>query len=467
MTRLSKGTMAMLAAAAVALASLCPPSTGVVVASQGAEAIVRTEWRDYAGTPQATRYSPLAEIRPANIRSLRVAWRWPSADRAQEASNPILRTGRYEDTPLMANGVLYTVTGLGLIAALDPGTGEALWLYDPETYRDGRPVPIGFLNRGLAYWTDGSAERLFFGAGNADLISIDARTGKPDGAFGNGGRVNLALRIRHAVRARTFAGKRPLIAGNVVIVGNAVSSLNKEAPPGDVQAYDVRTGRLLWTFHVVPRPGEIGYETWLEGSAEYSGKATPWVGMAYDPELDYVYIPTATATNDYYGGHRPGDNLFAESLICLEAKTGKRVWHFQAIHHGLWDYDLASIPVLGDITVDGRRIKAVMQVSKQAFTYVFDRKTGEPVWPIEERPVPQSTVDGERTSPTQPFPTKPPAFDLQGAVEDNLIDLTPALRAQALAELNQFEHGPLFTPPSIPRLASSTFRPLRSPRCSG
>ena len=252
-------------------------------------------------------------------------------------------------------------------------------------------------------------------------------------AFGTAGRVDTTLRIRGAIRATNFAAKRAVIAGDVVVVGSAVGGrATTEVPPGDVQGFDVRTGKLLWTFHTVPRPGEFGYETWLNGSAESSGKATVWVGMAYDPDLDYVYLPTATASNDYYGGHRPGDNLFAESLVCLEAKTGRRVWHFQAIHHGLWDYDLASVPVLGEITVDGRRIKAVMQVSKQAFTYVFDRETGEPVWPIEERPASRGDVPGEWYSPTQPFPTKPPPFDLQGAVEENLIDFTPALRAQAL-----------------------------------
>jgi quinoprotein glucose dehydrogenase len=213
----------------------------------------------------------------------------------------------------------------------------------------------------------------------------------------------------------------------------------------------VRTGKRLWTFHTIPTPGEFGIDTWLDDSAEYTGSTNVWGGGVYDPELDYIYLPTSTPTNNYYGGHRLGDNLFAESLVCVEAKTGKRVWHFQAVHHGLWDYDFPTHPILGDITVNGRRIKAVIQVSKQAFTYVFDRRTGQPVWPIEERPVPPSTTPGERTSRTQPFPTKPPAFDLQGATEDNLIDFTPQLRKRAVEQLQALEHGPLFTPISSMR----------------
>jgi quinoprotein glucose dehydrogenase len=218
-----------------------------------------------------------------------------------------------------------------------------------------------------------------------------------------------------------------------------------------VHAFDVRTGKRLWTFHVIPKPGEIGYDTWSANSAEYTGSGNVWSSGVYDPELDYVYLPTSTPTNNYYGGHRPGNNLFAESLVCVEAKTGKRVWHFQAVHHGIWDYDFPTHPILGEITVNGRRIKAVIQISKQAFTYVFDRKTGEPVWPIEERPVPRSTVPGEQTSPTQPFPTRPPPFDLQGSTEENLMDFTPELRQRALDQLKAFEHGPLFTPFSLPR----------------
>ena len=416
-----------------------------VSAQQGTE---NGQWRYYSGTVGGTKYSPLQQVDKTNLKDLRVVWRWESADRALQRSNPLWRAARNEETPLMIDGTLYTVTGLGLVAALDPGTGRTRWVYDPETYKAGIPNNGGFLQRGMAYWTDGKAERLLVGTADAYLLSVDARTGKPDPAFGEGGKVDLTVGIHDAVRATNLTARRPLVAGNVIVVGSSITDqvLNKEQPPGTVHAFDVRTGKRLWSFNTIPRAGEFGFDTWLENSAEFSGSANVWAGGIYDPELDYVYLPTSTPTNNYYGGHRPGDNLFAESLICVEAKTGKRVWHFQAVHHGIWDYDFPAHPILGDITVDGSRIKAVIQVSKQGFTYVFDRKTGRPVWPIEERRVQASVVPGERTSPTQPFPTKPPPFDLQGSTEENLIDFSPELRSRAREQLLTFEHGPLFTP---------------------
>ena len=408
------------------------------------------EWPNYAGNREGMKYSPLDQITRDNVGDVQVAWRWKTADQELQASNPAWRGGRYEDTPLMIDGLLYTVTPLGLVAALDPATGETQWVYDPKAYTAGRPANVGFLHRGLAYWTDGTEQRLLLGTNDARLVSVDLRTGEPDPDFGVDGSVDIMVGIRDAVRGTNFAARRALIAGDVVVVGNAIADgfRTKEMPPGDVQAYDVRTGRKLWTFHTIPKEYEAGYETWLNGSAEYTGNANVWNGMAYDPELDYVYLPTSTPTHNEYGGNRPGDNLYAESLVCVDAKTGERIWHFQAVHHGIWDYDFAQRPILADITVDGRPIKAIIQVSKQAFTYVFDRATGEPVWPIEERPVPQSTVPGERTAPTQPFPTRPPPFDIQGTTEDTLLDFTPELREMALERLQQFEHGPLFTPPS-------------------
>ena len=409
-------------------------------------------WLTWGADSGFTRYSPLTMIGKVNVQDLRVAWRWRSADLGLQRSNPLWRAGRNEDTPLMVNGTLYTITGLGLIAALDPATGETRWVYDPKGYEVGGSGSVYFVQRGVAYWTDGTVERVLAGTNDAHLVSVDARTGKPDLAFGSQGKVDLLLDIPGGNRAaKQVAARRPLIAGNVVVMGSSINDnvLNRRMPPGYVQAYDVRTGKSLWTFHTVPRPDELGFDTWEGGSAEYSGNSNVWAGMAYDPELDYVYLPSSTPTNDYFGGHRLGDNLFAETLICVEAKTGTRVWHFQAVHHGLWDYDFPATPILGDITVDGRRIKAVMQPSKQAFVYVFDRKTGRPVWPIDERPVPKSMVPGERTSPTQPFPTRPPAFDLQGTSENNLIDFTPALKERARSQLTNFDHGPLFTPPSL------------------
>jgi quinoprotein glucose dehydrogenase len=409
-------------------------------------------WTTWGGDHTFTRYSPLAAITRDNVKDLTVLWRWQAADRALQASTALWRSGRNEDTPLMVNGTVYAITGLGMIAAIDPASGETRWVYDPESYKAGGSGSVTFVQRGLGYWTDGTAERVLAGTNDAYVLSVDAKTGKPDSAFGVGGKVDLLLALPGGNRAtRQVAARRPLIAGNIVVMGSSINDgvANKEMPPGYVQAFDVRTGKPLWQFHTIPRAGEVGFDTWEANAAEYSGNTNVWAGMAYDPELDYVYMPTSTPTNDYYGGHRLGNNLFAESLVCVEAKTGRRVWHFQAVHHGLWDYDFPATPILGDITVAGRRIKAVMQPSKQAFLYVFDRKTGEPVWPIEERPVPQSSVPGERTSPTQPFPTKPPAFDLQGTTEENLIDFTPALRERARAQLNNFDHGPMFTPPTM------------------
>ena len=415
---------------------------------------VEGEWHQFSGSVQGTKYSPLSQITKENVGQLRVAWRWASPDQEIEPLNPLWRASKYQDTPLLVDGVLYSVTTLGLIAAINPGTGLTRWLYDPESYKgfNTRPANGSFSHRGMAYWSDGSVGRLFIGTVDAHLLSIDVKTGRPDETFGNGGKVDMTQGIRQAMRGTNFVARRPLVAGEVVIVGTAQSDGTRRtdsAPPGYVQAFDVRTGQPRWTFHTVPTRDEFGYDSWQDGSAEYGGNTNVWAGITYDPELGYVYLASSTPSSDFYGGHRPGNNLFAESVICLEATTGNRVWHFQAIHHGLWDYDLPAEPVLGDITVNGRRIKAVMVVSKQGFTYTFDRETGEPVWPIEERPVPQGTIPGEWYSPTQPFPTKPPPFALQGAIEDNLIDFTPELRQQALERLQSFKYGPLYTPASL------------------
>ncbi len=421
---------------------------GTAVRAQGGT--TKGEWRGYGGDAGGTKYAPLDQVTRDNLANLEIVWRWPSADQSLQKADPLLRASRYEDTPLMVNGVLYTVTPLGLIAALDPATGQTKWVYDPESYKSGKPTNVGYKTRGLAYWTDGVRERLLHATGDMWLVSIDAKTGKPDPAFGTSGRADLMVEIRGGVRALTVAARAPTVAGDVVIVGNTVTDghKTKETPPGHVHGFDVRTGKRLWTFHVVPKPGEFGYESWLEGAADYSGNSNVWAGTVYDPELGYVYMPSSTPTNSYYGGHRPGDNLFAETLVCVDAKTGKRIWHFQTTHHGIWEYDLPAPPVLGDFVVQGRRVKAVMQVSKQGFTYVFDRKTGQPVWPIEERPVPKSTIPRERSAPTQPFPTKPPAFSLQGSTEQNVIEFTPELRKKAIEQLQEFDHGPLFTPPT-------------------
>ena len=426
------------------LASVALPAGGKDPAKKG-------EWRFYGGDQGSTKYSPLDQINRNNAKDLKVAWTWDSPDLKIMEQNQKLYTLGYEATPLMINGVLYISTSLSQVAAINAATGETIWVYDPKSYETGHPTNLGFLHRGVAYWTDGKAERLFIGTSDAYLIAIDAKTGKAVSDFGEGGKVNLAKAIPLAINARNYAvTSPPVVCRDVVIVGASINDgpLKKEAPRGDIQAFDARTGKPAWIFHTVPQEGEFGNETWENESWKYTGNTNVWTMMSVDDELGYVYLPTGTPTNDWYGGHRLGNNLFAESLICVEAKTGKRVWHYQTVHHGLWDYDLPAAPVLCNIKVNGKQIKAVAQISKTGFCFVFDRVTGKPVWPIEERPVPQSVIPGERSSPTQPIPTKPAPYELQGATEDNLIDFTPELKQEAIKILNQFEHGPLFTPPS-------------------
>ena len=410
------------------------------------------QWRYYGGDAASTKYSPLAQITPANVGRLQVAWRWNSPDNEIAKTNQQAQPGVHQDTPLFVNGVLYTTSSLGVISAIDPGAGTTIWQFDPESWKAGRPTNLGYTHRGVAYWTDGKIERIIIGTHDAYLMSIDAKTGKPDTGFGVNGRVDVMDRIPFAVRVRNYAiTSTPVVVRNVIIHGANISDgpQNKEAPRGDVSGYDVRTGKRLWTFRSVPGPGEFGNDTWENDSAEYSGNTNVWSMISADEELGYVYLPFGTPTNDYYGGHRPGNNVFAESLVCLDATTGKRIWHFQAVHHGLWDWDFPAAPVLGEIRVDGKPIRMVAQVSKQGWVYVFDRRTGTPVWPIQERAVPQTNVPGEKTSPTQPFPTKPPAFERQGFTTDDVIDFTPELKARALEILKPYKLGPIFTPPSL------------------
>ena len=443
----------------------CPPRTIVflvccvvflvtIVAHSGDRGHVTSAqgmWPSYGADQGNSKYAPLDQITPDNVKDLRIAWRWRSVENALLEDHPHLWTMVNEATPLMIDGRLYTSTSLSQVAAIDAQTGQTLWVYDPETYWQGSPPNLGFVHCGVAYWADGDEKRIFIGTGGAQLIALDANTGKPVPAFGDNGRIDLTQGLRRPIdRALYGVSSPPMICRNIVIVGATIldSPRLQEMPPGDVRGFDVRTGQLRWTFHAVPQGDEPGVDTWQDESWKSTGNTNVWTMMSCDETLGFVYLPFSTSTNDYYGGHRPGDNLFAESLVALQAETGARVWHFQMVHHGLWDYDLPAAPNLVDITVEGRRIKAVAQVTKQGFCYVFDRVTGTPVWPIEERPVAPSVVPREKTSRTQPFPSNPAPFERQGVTRSDVIDLTPALQREALRILEKYDYGPLFTPPT-------------------
>ena len=407
------------------------------------------EWRSYAGDAGSTKYSPLDQITAANVQDLRVAWRWRSIDYELRDADPERRfNDTFLVTPLMVDGRLFVSTNLGQAAAIDAATGETVWSY--HALEDGAGLPSGGGTRGVGYWSDDArSDRRVFVVSGEHLVALDADSGRPIREFGEGGKVNLRAGVPRLEEYRWTAA--PLICRDTVILGMRVGDqpMHKEAPPGYVRGFDAVTGRLKWQFNPVPQAGEFGYETWGDDSAIYSGATNVWTVMSADEALGYAYLPTGTPTNDWYGGHRPGDNLFAESLVCVECETGRRVWHFQMVHHGLWDYDNPSAPILADITVDGTPIKAVVQVTKQGFAFVFDRVTGEPVWPIEERPVPSSDVPGEAAAARQPFPTTPQPFERQGVTEDDLIDFTPELRAEALEIFRRYRSGPLFTPPAV------------------
>lgn len=411
----------------------------------------RKEWSNYGADKANTKYSTLHQINAGNFKDLEVAWRWQSLDQEILKARPELRTGFYQTTPLMVGGVLYASTALSQVAAIHPATGKTIWTYDPKAYEAGTPPNEGFVHRGVAYWADRNNRRIFVGTGDAHLIALDATSGKPIQSFGKEGRIDLTEGLsRHVVRSLYSVTSPPVVCGGVVVVGASILDYPaKDSPRGDVRGFDVRTGQQRWVFHTVPVAGEAGIETWQEDSWKTNGNTNVWSIMSCDEEAGYLYLPLSTPTNDFYGGHRPGSNLYAESLVALDAATGKRIWHFQTTHHGLWDYDLPAAPNLLDLKIAGREIKAVAQVSKQGYCYVFDRLTGKPLWPIEERPVAKSVAPGERTSPTQPVPTRPPPFDYQGISEDTLVDFTPEFRAEALAIMQQYNHGPLYTPPSV------------------
>ena len=414
------------------------------------------DWPTYGGNLASQRYSPADQITKDNFNRLEIAWRLKT-----DFLGPRPDT-LYSATPLLVDRVLYTTAGMRRAAvALNAATGEMLWMHAEDEGVRGQNAPRTGAGRGLAYWAsaNGADRRVIYVTPGYRMLALDARTGVPIPTFGRNGAVDLKLENDQEVdldTAELGLNATPLVVGDVIVVGAAhrpgAAPRTMRNAKGYVRGYDVRTGKRLWIFHTIPRSGEFGYDTWQEGSAEYNGNTGVWAQMSADPELGLVYVPVEMPTGDYYGGNRPGNALFGDSLVALDYKTGRRRWHYQTVHHDVWDYDLPCAPILFDMTVNGRTIKALAQPTKQAFLFVLNRETGEPIWPIEERPVPQSTVPKERTSPTQPFPTRPAPFDMQGVTENDLLDLTPALKAEALDVTKRYRMGPLFTPPILSTL---------------
>lgn len=415
------------------------------------------DWPSYGGDNGSSKYTPLDQITAENVDDLVLAWSWDSVDNETvvaniAGANSSAVPGPYKATPIVVDGVMYIPTSFGRVVALDPQSGEEKWAFDTRGWEAGRPPNLGYNTRGVGYWEGNGKRRIFFATNDAFLWSLDAETGQPDAAFADDGKVDLSQGLGREINKREYGVVSPvLVSNNKVIVNSIVNDgpASITTPPGHVRAFNPETGELEWMFRTIPQAGEFGNDTWEDGSAEYSGSTNSWTIMSADDELGIAYIPIGTPTNDWYGGKRKGDNLFAESLVAVDINTGERIWHFQMIHHGVWDYDLPAAPTLVDLNVDGRAIKAVAAISKQGFTYVFDRVTGVPVWPIEERAVPRSNVPGEVLSATQPFPTKPPPFEPQGISDETLIDFTPELRQEALQNIEKYDYGPIFTPPTL------------------
>ena len=409
------------------------------------------EWKTYGGDLGNTRYSPLDQVNAANFSKLEVAWRFKT-----DSLGPT-REYTFESTPLMVDGVVYSTAGSRrAVVALDAATGELLWVHRLDEGERGKAAPRQLSGRGLAYWKSGNDARILYVTPGYQLIALDAHTGTRISTFGKAGIVDLKQnddQDMDLVTGEVGLHATPVVAKDVVIVGAAhrtgANPKTISNVKGYVRGFDVRTGERLWIFHTIPQPGEFGHESWLKGSAENTGNTGVWAQISVDEELETVYLPVEEPTGDYFGANRPGDGLFGETLLAVDLYTGKRKWHYQLVHHGIWDNDIPCAPILIDVTVDGKRVKAVAQPTKQAFLYVFDRATGKPIWPIVEKAVPKGDVPGEWYSPTQPFPTKPPAYDRQGVTANDLIDFTPALRKEALDVASWHRMGPLFTPPAV------------------
>jgi quinoprotein glucose dehydrogenase len=414
-------------------------------AQQGAR---NGEWRAYSADTGSTRYSPLDLITRDNVKNLQVAWTWRFDN---------FGGGNSQTTPIMVDGLLYFTVGQRRnVVAVNPGTGETIWTWRPDEGArfDQAPRKVG---RGVAYWTDGKQGRIITVTPGFQLVALDAKTGVPVRGFGRDGVVDLFTQLDIVGKVDPLGkignSSAPVVANGVIVIGPAMTqggtSPNKENVKGDIMGFDVRTGKRLWIFHTIPRKGEKGYETWHNGSADYTGNAGVWGPFSADEELGYVYLATESPTNDGYGGHRPGDNLYSGSIVCLDIRTGKMIWYKQLIRHDIWDYDMPVHPILIDVNVNGKPVKAVVQMGKMPYAYAFDRTNGQPLWPIPDVPVPQTDVPTEWTAATQPIPSKPPPFDVIGIREDDLIDFTPALRQEAIKATQGYRVGGVYAPPSL------------------
>jgi quinoprotein glucose dehydrogenase len=425
-----------------------------------------TEWPSYNADTMGSRYRPLDQINASNFSKLEVAWRFKTDSIGNRPEYKL------EGTPLMVNGVVYATAGSRRAAiALDAVSGELLWVHGEHEGDRGAASVRQLSGRGLAFWSDGKGDdRVLYTTPGYRLVCLNAKNGQYCSGFGSGGIVDLKEQMDQEISAWNEKGQwvsnlvqgevgiqsAPIVGGNTIIIGAAfregMTPRSMRNNKGYVRGFDVRTGKRLWIFHTIPKKGEPGYDTWLDGSADYTGNTGMWTQPSIDVENNLAYLPIETPTGDYYGGHRPGNNLYGESLVCVDLKTGAKKWHYQLVHHALWDMDISSTPLLMDIAVNGKKIKAVAQPSKQGFLYVFDRITGEPVWPIQEKPVEVGNVPGEWYSKTQPFPTKPPIYSRNGVLESDIIDFTPELHRQAMEVISKYKIGPVFTPPALSTL---------------
>lgn len=440
-----------LLAVALTLASWASHGVATIAAQSGAP---DGSWPVWGGDVASTRYSSLTSIDRSNVDRLEVVWRWKMDNFGPSPE------GRSQTVPLMVDGILYATAGMNRdVVAIDAETGQTLWMHRNDEGERSERAPRRNSGRGVAYWEDEEGRgRIVSVTPGFHLIALDADTGVPVSAFGSGGAVDLmeGLRVPEGVDPVGMIGNSspPVIANDVIVVGPAFLAgfrpVSMRNVKGDIHGYDVRTGRRLWTFQTIPEPGEPGAETWEDGSAAFTGNVGVWPPFSADPELGLVYLPVEAPTNDLYGGHRPGDNLYSSSLVALDIRTGEMAWYYQLIHHDIWDYDMPSAPILADVDLQDRgQTPLVVALTKQGWAFVFDRRDGTPIWPIEERTVPPSDVPGEQASPTQPFPTRPAPFDLQGVSADDVIDFTPELRAEALEVLEGYRIGPIYTPPSV------------------